>query len=194
MRKFTRISLALGSSVAMLSLAALPASAAEGDTRVAGFGATIEVPTGPIKIAVDGVDTSVNFVFGEIGDKATATIAVPKVTVTDMRASSEGWNVTVSMTDFTASGNDPIQAGGTEYQPGEVVGAGDMTADSVDRTLVQAEAESPEEGTAASGEYVVKTTHAVGNNRASWSPTVTVPVLSNVLNGQYTATLYHSVY
>ncbi len=191
MRKVTRISVALGTSAAMLSLAAIPASAAEGD---ADSKASITVESGPLSISVPGEATSV---VSEFGDKLgrTATITLPNVAVTDHRSTDKDWNVSVTLTDFApedglkSEGGEPltaIKANGAQYRIDSFSHLGASVALSQDSVkLIQAD------GARAAGTL---TAQVEGNNVTSWNALVDVAVPANVLMSNYAATLTHSVY
>lgn len=199
MRKVTRISLALGSSAALLSLAALPASALEGDELQPPVSVRpeITVPRGPLSISIptDSAPT-VSVSDFDANLARTAAITVPGVAVTDHRATDRPWNVSVTLTDFgpvdptkeSEGGKalSPISAQGAVYRivNAEVAGAGNgLTANSV--KLVE-NAEKIAAGTFSAG--------IEGNNVASWNAVVDVSVPANILMSDYVATLTHSVY
>lgn len=113
------------------------------------------------------------------------------MTVTDNRGAHVGtWTASVSSTDFTTGGataNETIAKGRITYWsgtatassgvavflPGQVLAA-NAQALSVSRTAFSASA-------------------IVGNNSASWNPTVTVNVPAAAVAGDYAGTITHSV-
>lgn len=115
----------------------------------------------------------------------TISGALGAVTVTDDRALlSATWTVTVSSSDFTTGGSTPaetIPATDVGYDPGTVTTTGTVTATSTPVTL-SGTAQPVEVGTAG-----------VGDNTASWDPTVAVAVPASAVGGTYTGTVTHSV-
>lgn len=184
MRKATRISLTLGVSAALLSTAAIPASAAEEDLNRSS--ATIEVQGGSLGITVVQALEST-----KLKPNTLATFAVPGVAVTDDRAVLGGWSVSVSLSDFTTevAGAKPIPAAGATYSAAEESLDHTGTIDSLVSALVtlagDSEATSPEKAVVASD--------IRGNNTAEWDATLSVPVPDDALAGIYSATLTHSV-
>jgi hypothetical protein len=107
------------------------------------------------------------------------------VLVTDDRALlSASWNATASATDFTtaaATTAETIPATDVDYAPGTITTTGGITATPHNITL-------DHEAT-----LVVAGTAGVGNNTASWNPTLTVHVPVQAVTGTYTGTLIQSV-
>jgi hypothetical protein len=164
-------------SAAVASTAAVnaPAPGPDADTTV-----TFAVTSGAITMtAPDAAD---------LGPGAPGTDIVHEigtVLVTDDRAAlSAHWNATASATDFkTAGGTTPetIPATDVDYAPGTITTTGGITATPHDITL-------DHEAT-----LVVAGTAGVGNNTASWNPTLTVHVPIQAVTGTYTGTLTQSV-
>jgi hypothetical protein len=124
----------------------------------------------------------------DLGSGAPGTTisgTVGPVTVTDDRAAlNASWNATASSTDWTTGGSTPnetIPAGDATYTPGQITTTG--TVSTVGSTITLS-------GTA---QTVVAATDVVGNNTATWNPTVAVAVPAAAVGGTYTATLSHSV-
>lgn len=184
MRKATRISLALVTSAAMVGLAALPASAAEEDGTVpvsTEASATIEVEGGELSISVASNVAAEAAL--EPGTKAE--IAIPPLTVTDTRASVADWTVRVALSDFTSANADApdalIPAVGATYLTAAPTFTGTVTPAPVGGEFAEA------------GEVIALAATAVrGNNTATWTSSLTIPVPSDALAGIYTATLTHS--
>jgi hypothetical protein len=141
---------------------------------------TFAVTTGALTItAPDAAD---------LGSGAPGTDIVHEigtVLVTDDRAAlSAHWNATASATDFkTAGGTTPetIPATDVDYAPGTITTTGGITATPHDITLDH------------EPQLVVAGTAGVGNNTASWDPTLTVHVPAQAVVGTYTGTLTQSV-
>jgi hypothetical protein len=110
---------------------------------------------------------------------------VGTTTVTDDRALlSASWNATASATDFTTAGGttpEIIPATDVDYAPGTITTTGGITATPHDITLDH------------EPQLVVAGTAGVGNNTASWDPTLTVHVPDQAVTGTYTGTLTQSV-
>ncbi|MFE6505771.1 hypothetical protein [Kitasatospora sp. NPDC057738] len=103
------------------------------------------------------------------------------VTVTDNRALlSASWTVTVSETDFT-NGSSTVAATNAAYTVGAVTTTGTITATPTNVTLSN------------SSQVVVTGSAGVGDNTASWDPTVSVALPAAAISGAYTGTLTHSV-
>jgi hypothetical protein len=111
--------------------------------------------------------------------------ALGAVTVTDDRALlSAAWTATAASTDFTtgtATTPETIPATDVGYSPGTITTTGTITATPTAITL---------SGTA---QPVVTGTAGVGDNTASWNPTLTVSVPASAVGGAYTGTLTESV-
>lgn len=126
---------------------------------------------------------SVNLGSGAPG--TTISGALGPVTVTDDRALlSASWTVTASSTGWiTGSGTGPetIPASDVGYDPGSITTTGTITATGTPITL---------SGTATP---VVTGTAGVGDNTATWNPTISVAVPPAALGGVYTGTLTQSV-
>jgi hypothetical protein len=130
--------------------------------------------------------TAPSAVFLGAGAPATTiTSAVGTTVVTDNRALlSASWTATASSTDWTTGAGTPaetIAAGAFGYVPGAVTTTGTITATGTTITL---------SGTA---QPVVAGTAGVGNNTATWDPTLSVAVPSAAVVGTYTGTLTQSV-
>ena len=111
------------------------------------------------------------------------TISAPigPVTVTDDRALvSANWTVTAAETDF-ANGAQTIPATDASYEPGTITTTGTITVTPTSVTL------------ANSAENVVTGSAGVGDNTATWDPTVAVAVPASAVAGTYTGTLTQSV-
>ena len=106
-------------------------------------------------------------------------------TVTDDRASlTAAWIADASSTDFTTGGGTPaetIPATDATYSPGTITTTGTITATPHEVTLD------------GEPQHVVTGTAGVGNNTASWNPTVAVAVPAQAVGGTYTGTLTQSV-
>ncbi|MEU8202717.1 hypothetical protein [Streptosporangium sp. NPDC049046] len=170
--------LAIATAVAGLGMVAatsLPALAVDTDVTfsITGAGLTISAPTTANLGSVASGTTSVS---GEIGP----------VTVTDDRATLNGsWSATAISTDFTTGGGTGPETIGdinVTYSPGpatSTTGEGTFT---------------PGPGGIINVPRVAFTgTDLIGNNTATWNPTVTVAIPSAAVGGTYSGTVTHSV-
>ena len=182
MRSTTRSRVA-GAAVAGLALAALAGPSATAQTTTTTFtleGGTLSISVPPAK-ALDEVLLGADEVSAQLG----------AVTVTDSRGGLNGaWTATVSSSDFVtdeAASSNTIAKANVEYMSGPVVptggaatvagtGLGGLVPVALDVARTAAEASS-----------------IIGAVSASWDPTVTVTVPNNVVAGDYTGTVTHSV-
>jgi hypothetical protein len=106
------------------------------------------------------------------------------VTVTDSRALlAASWTANASSTDFTTGGrtaNETIPATDVTYTPGVPFVTGSITATSTPITL-------------SGAAQPVVTATGVGNNTATWNPTLAVAVPDAAVTGLYTGTRTQSV-
>jgi hypothetical protein len=149
--------------------------AADPDTTV-----TFTVSSGLLSLtAPDSVDLGTN------GPGTTIAGALGTVTVTDDRALlAAAWTVVASSSDWTTGGGTPaetIPAGDVGYDPGTIITTGTITATGTPITL------------SATSAPVVTGTDGVGDNTASWDPTLSVAVPAAAVVGAYTGTLTQSV-
>ncbi len=105
--------------------------------------------------------------------------------MTDDRALlTAAWTATASSTAFTTGGGTPdetIPATDATYGPGTITTTGTITATPTEITLD------------GEPQTVVAGTAGVGNNTASWDPTLAVAVPAAAVGGVYTGTLTQSV-
>jgi hypothetical protein len=117
-------------------------------------------------------------VAGDAGIATSASGSLGAVTVTDQRGGTTGWVVSAVSTAFS-EGTGPDSSGVT-YTPGAVTEGGDSN------TAVAS-------GSVMTALQVVTATAVVGNNSATFNPTLTVALPSNALQGTYTGTVTTSV-
>lgn len=123
----------------------------------------------------------VSVALGSGAPGTTISGALGPVTVTDNRAlASASWTVTAAETDFT-SGASTIPATDAGYDPGSITTTGTITATGTPVTLTN------------SAQTVVTGSAGVGDNTATWNPTVSVAVPASAVSGTYTGTLTQSV-
>jgi hypothetical protein len=123
-----------------------------------------------------------------LGSGAPGTVisnVLGTVTVTDNRALlAAAWTVSASSTSFTTGGgtaNEIIPATDATYSPGSVTTTGTITATPTNITL------------SSTAQTVVTGTAGVGDNTASWNPTIAVSVPVAAVTGGYAGTLTESV-
>jgi hypothetical protein len=165
-------------SAAVTSMAAVNAPApgpGDPDTTV-----TFAVTSGELAMTAP---TAADLGSGAPGTTISGEIGA--TTVTDDRALlSASWTATASATDFTtgtATPDETIPVTDATYAPGTITTTGTITAAPSEITLD------------GQPQTVVTGTAGVGNNTASWDPTVAVAVPAQAVNGTYTGTLTQSV-
>ena len=156
-------------------MAAAPVGAEDTDTSFELLAGTLSV-SAPVSADLGSTGVDNLTLVGQLGD----------VTVTDDRGSLVAvWTTTVSSTDFTtggASADETISNAQVAYSSGAATGT------SGTGTFVPGAIASlalPGVGGAWAG--------GVGNNSATWTPTVTVTLLPGRIAGTYTGTITHSV-
>jgi hypothetical protein len=196
-----------------ISILAVTAAAGIALTPVAASAAT----AGPAALAVSSSpmqagpglpeDTTVTFTVttGTLTITAPATIPlgsgapgttisgpVGPVTVTDNRALlTAAWTATASATAWTTGGGtlaETIPVSRVGYAVGSITTTGTITATGT--SLPAGVAAGDLSGTA---QPVVTGTAGVGDNSATWNPTLSVAVPASAVGGAYTGTLTHSV-
>jgi hypothetical protein len=147
----------------------------EGSTPV-----TFSVTTGALTITVP---VSADLGSGAPGTDITDQLGA--VTVTDDRAlATATWTATASSSSYTTGASSPaetIPATDLDYAPGTITKTGTITATGTDITM------STDPLTVVTG------SSGVGDNTASWNPTITVHVPAAAVGGIYTGTITHSV-
>ncbi|WP_189312880.1 WxL domain-containing protein [Streptomyces brasiliensis] len=166
------LSVAAAAAALVLAQQGLAVAADDPSTTV-----TYTVTSGALTLSVPA---SANLGSGAPGTTISAPIG--PVTVTDDRALlSASWTVTAAETDFTNDGAPTIPATDATYDPGTITTTGTITATGTSVTLSN------------SAQTVVTGTDGVGDNTASWNPTVAVHVPAGTVGGTYTGTLTQSV-
>jgi hypothetical protein len=157
----------------LFSLAALAPAAHAADTN-----ATFSLTGGEISISAP---LTAALSDGVAGDASVAG-SLGSTTVTDDRGSTAGWVASRASTAFTGPGDDILNSAVT-YTPGSVTGTtvGDVTP------VAGATGVMTTPQTAFSG------TLAVGNNEASWTPSIAVALPANAQVGDFAGTITHSV-
>ncbi|WP_206671123.1 hypothetical protein [Streptomyces sp. CB01881] len=157
------------------------ASAAPGDTTV-----TFSVSGGALSVSVPtsaGLGSALpgNSVSGQLGN----------VTVTDSRALlSAAWTASVVSTSFTTGAGTPaetIPASAVSYW------SGTATATTGTGTFTPGQATAGQAQTLGTSRTAYTLSAGVGNNSATWNPTLVVAIPAGAVNGTYTGTVTHSV-
>jgi hypothetical protein len=158
----------------VLALAA-PAFAADTPVtvQITGGALAISAPVGPVSLGTAAGSASLQNIVGQLG----------VVLVSDQRAGIAGWVASAGSTNFTgsATGSTPIAASTVTYTPGTATVVGTSTV-------------TPTSLTAMNTPGTVETaTGVVGDNTASWNPSIKVPVPAGAVADTYGATITHSV-
>ena len=147
-----------------------------GTTSTASVTVTFTVTSGALTLS-----TPVSANLGSGAPGTTISAQIGPVSATDDRALlSASWTVTAAETDF-ANGTQTIPATDASYAPGTITTTGVITVTPTSVTL------------ANSAQTVVTGTDGVGDNTATWDPTVAVTVPATAAAGTYTGTLTHSI-
>ena len=121
----------------------------------------------------------------------TLSAQLGTVTVTDTRGVLVGtWTASVSSTDFTTGGataNETVAMGQVTYWSGAA------TASSGTAVFLPGQATSVNAQALSVSRTAFSASVIVGNNSASWNPTVTVNVPAAAVAGGYSGTITHSV-
>jgi hypothetical protein len=169
----------VGAVLSVLSFA-LPARAADTTT-------TFSLAAGSLSISAPA---SRDLGSGSTGG-GTVSAQLGTVTVTDNRGALVGtWTASVSSTDFTTGGataNETIAKGQVTYW------SGTATASSGVAVFAPGQASAANAQALSVSRTAFSATAIVGNNSASWNPTVTVNVPAAAVAGDYTGTITHSV-
>jgi len=170
-------------------LTSTAASAAEPPNAPAGGGdpdttVTVVVGTGELTMTAPG---AVTLATGTGQPGTTISGLLGSTVVTDNRASlAASWTVSVSSSDFTTGGAtaaETIPAADITYTAGSFFTTGTITVTATPATLTLSNTGAPD----------VFGTAGVGDNSATWNPTIDVAIPSAAVTGTYTATLTQSV-
>jgi hypothetical protein len=158
-------------AAALLSAPTLPASAAPGDTTT-----TFALTGGALSVSVAATAALSN------GNTSSASVSgqLGTVQVTDARGGTTAWSAFATSTTFT-DGAGSVSTG-VSYSSGAITTTGTI--------VILPGTATPLNATAAK---VVGPTAVVGNNTASWNPTLTVSLPTDALVGTYTGTIHTSV-
>jgi hypothetical protein len=155
--------------------------------RAAGTTTTFTLATGVLSISAPA---SSDLGTGSTG-AGTLSAQLGSVTVTDNRGALLGtWTASVSSTDFTTGGataSETIAKGQVTYWSG-VASATSGTA-----VFTPGQATSVDAQALSVSRTGYAATAVIGNNSASWNPTLTVNVPAPAVAGAYSGTITHSV-
>jgi hypothetical protein len=167
---------------AVLAQSKTQASAADPDTTV-----TFTV-TSTGTLSMTAPDSAI-LGTGAVG--TTISAGLGPVTVTDDRAlDAASWIVTASATDWTTGAGtlvETIPATDVSYDPGTITPSGVITVAGFPTTLANAAVGPAVDPTVVAG------TAGVGDNGATWDPTISVAVPGDAVAGDYVGTLTQSV-
>jgi hypothetical protein len=178
----TFTTLAVITGLALVGIAGPAQAATTGDTTT-----TFTLTGGALAIT-----TPASKALGSIATGVANTTAAQlgTVSVADTRGALLGsWTTSVASTDFTtgsATANETIAKVNADYWSGALTTTG-TGAFTPGQLLVANKVTLTASRTAASAATVV------GNNTASWNPTVTVNIPSAAVAGDYTGTITHSI-
>ena len=169
----------VGAVFSLLALA-LPARAADTTT-------TFSLAAGSLSISAPA---SSGLGSGSTGG-GTLSAQLGTVTVTDTRGALLGtWTATVSSTDFTTGGataDETIAKGQVTYWSGAA------TASSGTAVFLPGQATAQNAQALSVARTAFSASAIIGNDSASWNPTLTVNVPAAAVAGTYTGTITHSV-
>lgn len=182
--KLATIALTTGLAVAGIAGIAGPAHAAiTGDTSMTFTlsGGTLAI-TVPSSKALGSVAT---------GTATTASAQLGTIAVTDTRGALLGsWTASVSSSDFTtgaSTANETIAKANADYWSGAATATTGTGVFGPGQLLVANKV------TLATSRTAFSASALVGNNTASWNPTVNVTIPSAAVAGDYTGTITHSI-
>jgi hypothetical protein len=166
-------SLSVAATAALLALVQPGLATAKDDPNTM---VTFTVTTGALTLSVPA-----SAVLGNGAPGSVISSPIGPCTVTDDRALlSASWTVTAAETDF-ANGPSTIPATAATYTVGTVTTTGTITVTGTNVTLSN------------SAQTVLTGSAGVGDNTASWDPTVAVNVPAGAVGGTYNGTLTQSV-
>ena len=176
MRKITLAALALAGSAVLVGVTAVPAFAVTtADTPV-----TVTVTAGVLAITVPATAS-----LSTVDPGADSTVALGATVVTDERAGVLNWTATVSLPALTGDAvgsTETIPTTGATYLAGTATQNGTATLATPATVTDLSTAKTSQAATAVSG-----------NNSASWTATLTVPIPDQVLADTYSGTMTQSV-
>lgn len=176
MRKITLAALALAGSAGLVVVTTVPALA----VTTADTPATVIVPAGVLSITVPATAALSTGVPG-----ADSTVTLTDTVVNDDRAGTTNWTATVSLPALTGNTltTQTIPTTGATYLAAVATPGGTVTlAAPTLKTDLSTAAQTSQATTAVSG-----------NNSATWTATLTVPIPAQVLADTYSGVMTQSV-
>lgn len=173
MRTPLRLGLAGLSTAALIGATALPAAAGDTTTTFTLSGSTLSIDV-QSSANLGTSPSGVTSMSGQLGN----------VKVTDLRGGTANWNLEGSSTKFTTGqlpNANPTSTSVT-YSTGAITTTGSIVI-----------APSGDQALNATPRKIAGPTTVVGNNTATWNPTLTVGLPSDALAGDYTGTVTTSV-
>jgi hypothetical protein len=174
-----------------IALTPVAASAATAGPAVLAYSSSASAgdPDTTVTFTVSSGDLSMTApVSADLGTNApgtTITGVLGPVTVTDDRALlTAAWTAVAQSSDWITGGGTPaetVTAGDVGYDPGSITTTGTITATGTPITLSDGPAP------------VVTGTAGVGDNTATWDPSISVALPAAVVAGIYTGTIIQSV-
>ena len=146
---------------------------------LSGGSLSISAPSSTVNLGTTGTGSS------------TVSAQLGTVTVTDSRGALAGsWTATAASTDFTtggASANETVAKANVNYWSGAA------TASSGTAVFLPGQVLSANEVAIGSAQTAFSASAIVGNDSASWNPTIDVHLPAAAVTGTYTGTITHSV-
>jgi hypothetical protein len=190
----TPVAASAATKTAVLATSSTAASGGDPDTTVtftvSSTGALSMTAPDTVDLGTGAVGTTISGNLGGGGVDSVPTV------VTDNRALDvASWTVTASSTNWRLVGgggaaNETIPAGDVTYTPGTITPAGTITVGGPTSTTLLTPVSPATTGVAVT---VVTGTAGVGDNSATWDPTISVAVPASVVAGGYTGVLTQSV-
>lgn len=178
-RRLWRVAV-IGTAIAVVTMTATPADAA-GPTTV-----TFDVTAGSLSISVPATAA-----LGSGTPGSTITSQLGAVSVTDTRAQlTPTWTASVSTTTFTTGG---ATSGETIAKAAVAYASGTATATTGVGVFLPGQALVASAVALGSTQTAFSLTSGVGNNSASWNPTIVITVPAGAVAGTYTGTITQSV-
>jgi len=178
MRKRLALALSVATAGGMVMLAA-PADAAQG--------VTFSLTAGLLTVS-DPADKAL----GSVGTgTSTLTSQLGAVSVSDGRGAFNGtWTASVASTDFTTGGGSAEETIG-KAQVNYWSGAATSTTGTA--VFLPGQALAPAAQALSASRTAYSASAVIGNNTASWNPTVVVNIPAQAVAGTYSGTITHSV-
>lgn len=182
-RRSKLTALVLSSGLAVAGVAGPARAATSGDTTT-----TFALTAGALAITVPASKA-----LGSVatGTATTASVQLGSVSVADGRGALLGaWTTSVSSTDYTtgaATSNETIAKANADYWSGAA------TSTTGVGTFTPGQLLAANKVTLATSRTAFSATVVVGNNSATWNPTVNVIIPGASVAGDYTGTITHSV-